>query len=283
MIEKKSYTRITLALDIVDKIESGKYKGYHELSVIKHQIDLCDTIIIEPSSHLSMECNNPAVPCDERNLCLQAVTLLQEELKIDKQVKITLYKQIPVMGGLAGGSANAATTLLALNEMWKLHLSLKQLIELGRKLGMDVPYYFLGKTAFDSEAGGFLEPIPTDIKFTFVLALPDFGVSTADAYRRIDYKKINKKRHLTEEMKKNLLENNREGVLRCIHNDFEESVFLSYPALQKIKEEMIKAGCLAVSLSGSGSTIFGIASDLQHAVKIQKELSCKSIIALTLK
>ena len=281
-MERHSYTRLTLALDIIGKIKEGPWEGYHELAAIKHQIDLHDTIIIEPASKLSLECSDPRVPCDERNLCLQAVTLLQKEYRIRRQVRIVLEKRIPMMGGLAGGSADAAVTLQILNDLWKLRLSVRRLRDFGRALGMDVPYYFTGGTAFDTEAKGYIEPMPTQMNLTFVLAIPDFGVSTTEAYKGLDYKTIGRKRQLTEEMLHYCLANNRQGVVSSIHNDFEESVFARYPRLEAIKRELLDAGCEAAALSGSGSTLFGIVSDKEQAASVQGKMSCRTMTTATL-
>ncbi len=277
-----SYTRLTLALDVISKIQDGLWKGYHELGTVKHQIDLCDTITIEPANRLSLECNDPRVPCNEHNLCLQAVTLLQREYKVDHSVHITIAKRIPVQGGLAGGSANAATTLMMLSELWKLHLSRRQLMKLGRVLGMDVPFYFYGHTAFDTEATGVCTPIATGIKLTFILAIPDFGVSTVEAYRGLDYGKIGKRIDLTESMKNYCLANDMQGVVSSIHNDFEASVFAAHPALATLKQELLDAGCSTAVLSGSGSTVFGIVPDGVDAAVLQKKIPCRTIIASTL-
>lgn len=280
-MQQNSYTRLTLALDIVGRITEGPLKGYHELAAIKHQIDLCDTITIEPARHLTLECDDPQVPCDERNICLQAVTLLQREFKIDRQVRITLQKRIPVMGGLAGGSANAATTVRMLDELWKLRLPVERLRELGRMLGMDVPFYFTGKTAFDSEAGGQFEPLPTAVNLTFVLAIPEFGVATSEAYRDLDYQVIGRNGELTARMKHYCLANDRQGVVSSIHNDFELSVLPKHPRIAEIKQELLDAGCTAAVLSGSGSTVFGVAGDAAGAAAIQKKMSCRTIVAST--
>lgn len=282
-MERHSYTRLTLALDIGEKVLDGPFTGYHELGTIKHQVDLHDTLTIEPFSRLSMECDDPGVPCDERNLCLQAVTLLQKEFGINRSVHVTLKKRIPVEGGLAGGSANAATTIMILNDLWKLRLSLDRLEEIGRMLGMDVPFYFTGMTVFDSEAGGTLKRIATGIDLTFVLALPDFGVSTSEAYRDIDHRYTGGNRMLTDQMQQFCLANDRQGVVSCIHNDFERSVLRRHPRLGEIKEELLRAGCSAASLSGSGSTVFGVAADYKQACNIQDNMSCRTLVARTLK
>lgn len=281
-MQKQSPTRLTLALDIIGKIQHGPQAGYHELSTVKHQIDLCDTITIEPAKATTIECNHPLVPCDERNICHKAIRLMQQEAGGGREVALTIDKRIPVMGGLAGGSTNAATTLLMLNELWELHLPLKRLMELGRMLGMDVPFYFLGKTAFDTEAGGVCTAIPNVVHLYFVLAIPDFGVSTADAYRGIDYSLIGKQCTQTRDMQQFLLANNRDNVVSCMHNDFELSVFRQFPALVKVKKELLDAGCETAMLSGSGSTILGVAASREQALDIQRKIGYQSIIAETL-
>ena len=187
MLTARSYTRVTLALDIVRRIDDGPYKGYHELGTIKHKIDLFDTIGVEDSAEDAIECSDPLVPHDGRNICLAVAARLRRKFGIDRSVRITIGKKIPVMGGLAGGSANAATTLALLNRLWGLDLSTAECIDLARLVGMDVPYYFVGGTAFDAEAGLRLEPIESTCSFTFVLACPEFGVSTSAAYAGLDY------------------------------------------------------------------------------------------------
>lgn len=283
ILTKKSYTRVTLALDIVRKIEEGPFKGYHELGTVKHAIDLCDTVSIEDSDFDVLECDDPAVPCDDRNVCLKAVHLVQNEFAIDRHASIRLQKRIPVKGGLAGGSANAATTLHLLNDLWELGLDASRLIALGRKIGMDVPFYFAGKSVFDSEAGMKLDPIPTNSSFTFVLAIPDFGVSTSEAYAGVEYSTINRKRNLTQRLRDGLVVNDRRAIIASLHNDFERSVFARFPRLAVIKHELLEAGCRGSVMTGSGSTVIGIADNYSHAETIAGKIeNCRTIIASTL-
>lgn len=279
---QNSYTRITLALDIVKKLDKGEFAGYHELAIIKHQIDLHDVIRIEDASDISICCNNPLVPCDSRNICWKAVELIKKEFGINKSIKIDLHKNIPVMGGLAGGSANAATILMLLNEHWNLGLGKERLMELGRRLGMDVPYYFLGGTAFDSEASGVLKMIPTNLKLVFILAVPDFGVATKDAYQNIDYSVINSDRSKTDLMSVSLQSNDFCGVTKNMHNDFEKTVFKRFPQLGEMKQQLISAGCFQAIMSGSGSTIIGVTDNLEHARQIKQKLSFNTIISSSL-
>jgi 4-diphosphocytidyl-2-C-methyl-D-erythritol kinase len=280
---EKSYTRVTLSLDIIRKIKDGEFAGYHELGIIKHKIDLHDTITIEESAKMVLECDNPLVPCDSRNICWKAVDLLKAHFNIDKNVRIYLEKHIPVMGGLAGGSANAATTLSILNTLWCLELTPVQMMTFGRKLGMDVPFYFSGSTAFDSETTGRLEPISHSCKFTFVLAVPDFGVSTRDAYLGVDYSSIGKTISKTDEIINALSRNLPDEIFPLMHNDFELSVFKKYPRLLELKEKLINSGCKTAIMSGSGSTMLGVAENYEAATRISSILDCKTIIASSLK
>ncbi|MBN1130708.1 MAG: 4-(cytidine 5'-diphospho)-2-C-methyl-D-erythritol kinase [Chitinispirillaceae bacterium] len=281
-LEIKSFTRVTLALDIIQRILSGPDQGYHELGTVKHRIDLHDALTVEDAPVDSIECDDPMVPCDGRNACMKVVHLLKRTFSIDRGVRIAIAKHIPVMGGLAGGSANAATTFEALNELWGLGLSTSRLIRLGRTIGMDVPYYFIGGTAFDSETGERLEPVATALAFTFVLAVPDFGVSTREAYEGIDYATAGKSTGMTADLRKALVANCADAVPSLMHNDFERTVFARHPRLAELKKRLMDAGCSAAVLSGSGSTVLGLAKDRVQAQRIGKQVDCGTIISSTL-
>jgi 4-diphosphocytidyl-2-C-methyl-D-erythritol kinase len=269
---QKSYTRITLALDIIRKIKSGRYRGYHELNSVKHRINLFDIISIEPSKETGISCNNPEVPAGSGNLCWQAVERVQKQFGIKEKVHITIEKNIPVKGGLAGGSANAATVISMLNRLWGLELNRELLASIGRDIGMDVPFYFTGGTAFDTETTGCIEPVETNLVIHFVLVIPGFGVSTRTAYNRIDYNETGREKSKTARMKAAFAMNDMDGVIGALHNDFEESIFTLYPLLKKIKETLLQQGCPNAVMSGSGSTIIGIARDENHAGWVKERL-----------
>ncbi len=281
-LEARSYTRITLALDIIGKLDTGEWKGYHELGIIKHQISLFDEIRISEANETTVVCRDPAVPSGQANICWSAVELIRRRFGIRQNVRIDIRKNIPVEGGLAGGSTNAATVLRLLNEMWGLGLNTKQLCDLGRAIGMDVPFYFVGKTAFDSEAGDRLESIPTNLGFHFVLVQPSFGVSTKAAYGKIDYSHIGKEVSKTQRLRDALGKNESETVIRCMHNDFEHSVFSTYPELAEIRDKLRNLGCLGSFLSGSGSTMVGVVQDPELPAWIAGRLPYRTICSETL-
>lgn len=282
MISEPSHTRITLALDIIRRLTKGEFAGYHELHIIKHQIDLHDIITLKPSAGMRITCTDPQVPLDNANICWKAVDLVKKECGIDENVHIDIQKNIPVQGGLAGGSANAATVLALVNRLWDLDLTRDQLCRIGRRAGMDVPFYFYGGTAFDTEATGIIQPVRTACRFDFVLVIPEFGVSTTEAYSDIHYPAVAQQKDKTLQMKEALQSNQHPAVISFIHNDFELSVFKRYPELEAIKKNLNANDCQASFMTGSGSTIVGIAKDKDHALWIKNNLHCKSLVVSTL-
>ena len=276
-ITGKSYTRITLALDIIRKIDDGPYKNYHELSIVKHQVDLFDTLHLEEADRTAVYCDNPLVPLDKTNICWRALDAINAFLGARYAAVISIEKKIPVMGGLAGGSANAAETIRLINQLWDLRLSNETMAKIGRTLGMDVPYFFTGSTALDTEATGIIEPIPTMVRRDFLLVLPDFGVSTRDAYQSIDYGLIGKETGKTRAMCEALMRGDADETLINMHNDFEISVFKSRPELARIKERLIELGCAAAAMSGSGSTMIGALNSGADPEKIRKGIGCKTL------
>jgi len=285
MITIESPTRVTLALDIVRRFDEGALRGYHELGIVKHQIALADTLHVEllgSGGGDVVECEDERVPRDGGNICVKACQLVRERFGRGGSLKITIEKRIPVMGGLAGGSANAAAMLRALDRVWELGLTREQFIDLGRRLGMDVPYFSTGKTAFDSEATGVLEAVDTNLKFHIILATPNFGVSTKEAYGLINYSRIGKNIPLTKKMITALRYNNFESAMEYTHNDFELSIFEQYPRLREIRDKLLNEGCAAACMSGSGSTIIGIAKDKPAAQKIAGAVDCVTIVTESL-
>jgi 4-diphosphocytidyl-2-C-methyl-D-erythritol kinase len=282
VIYEKSYTRVTLALDILRRIDSGPLAGYHDLGVVKHQVDLSDIVGVASSPEMKIRCSDSRVPCDASNICWKAAMMLKDRFGISENVVIDIEKHIPVEGGLAGGSANAATTMLLLCRLWGLEPGPGELQELGAQAGRDVPYFFTGGTCFDTETG-LVEPVTTEIPLDLVLAVPPFGVSTREAYGRIDYRLIARQRHHTDTLIRALLRNDVDGVAQSMHNDFERIVFAMHPRCAQLKQELLDAGCLGAVMSGSGSTVVGIARDKEHAREVCDRLSVRGVATGSLK
>lgn len=278
-MEGKSFTRITLALDIIGKLSQGPFKGYHELNIIKHQIELYDEIRITPSKTMEISSNSPEVPVDTSNICWQAAEQLQKKFNISDSVHIHIEKNIPVQGGLAGGSSNGALTIMLLNKLWDLNMTTDEMITVGRVIGMDVPFYFYGQTAFDSEATGHLYPIDNKKKYTFVIVMPPFGVSTKDAYKNINYNIIGTQKDLTAKIEKGLKNSIAPQDLGLLlHNDFEQSVFVTHPKLREIKKQLLDIGALGAVMSGSGSTMIALVENETHGKEIIKKIPYDTLI-----
>lgn len=188
----------------------------------------------------------------EDNLCVKAFRLLQQECGLDGGIRILLDKDIPMGGGLGGGSSNAAAVLKALNELYRLGLSEEELRHFGLQLGSDVPFFIASVPAFATGKGEMLEPIPLDLSQREIrLVCPPCSMSTAEAYRAVipHPAPINLKKAITEPI---------ENWKNLIFNDFEVPFFAKFPELRKVKDELYEQGAVYVSLSGSGSTIYGI-------------------------
>jgi 4-diphosphocytidyl-2-C-methyl-D-erythritol kinase len=167
---------------------------------------------------------------------------------------------------------------LLLRELWGLDLDKNRLMALSRTVGMDVPFYFAGSTALDTEAAGTLTPVETPLRFDAVLVTPGFGVSTKEAYANIDYSLIGRDRQKTLAMRDCLLAGDRAGVVAAMHNDFEQTVFLRYPMLPVIKKRLLDAGCASAVLSGSGSSMVGILNSPDDFERVRREIGMQSIL-----
>lgn len=275
----ESPARITLSLDIVRKIPSGPLCGYHELGVVKHKINLFDTIRFSRANRFSLHCDNPEIPTDERNVCTRVVSLMRHRFCVSDNVSVDIKKRIPAEGGLAGGSSNVATTINALNVLWGLNLSVQEKMSLGREIGRDVPFFFIERGfAFDTETTRDPEEISSRMSLWIVLVFPDFGVSTREAYGMIDYARIHTRARDTVVLREKIQRGERDWI-RYAHNDFEYCVFSANPQLKRIRQDMLDAGSLVALMTGSGSTLFGIVENKCQAVRVARALPYRTHIA----
>ena len=264
----KSYAKLNIGLKVLDTLPDG----YHAICTIMHEIDFYDLITIKKNTKnkIKLACvGNIEVPNDFNNLCVQAAQLFFDSYNIyDIGIDIKLHKNIPVGAGLGGGSSNAANILLALNNMYKLNISNSSLCDLSLKLGCDVPFFIMGGAQIAEGKGEKLSPISFDLSNHFILlVLPDFSISTKWAYSFFKNnlpKNFNRTKFCT-------FQNNIDWSL--FENDFEEVIKTTYPEVIEIRKKLEDSGALFVSLSGSGSTMFGIFNDFskvdlaQHTLK----------------
>ena len=249
-----SFAKINWYLRVLGK----RNDNYHELRTVFQTVSLADKIHFAAAENLSLTCDQSFIPTDEKNLIVQAARLLRERFQIESGARIHLKKNIPAPGGLGGGSSNAAVALLGLSRLWNLEIDLPTLIDLGKSLGADVPFFFFGGTAIGSGRGAEIE-LTGEIEEKFlVIVTPPIEISTALAFQNLDAAS------LTKENAKSILEICRSETADFnVHrtdliNDFERSVFSDAPEIKRAKETLIESGATRALMSGSGASVFGI-------------------------
>lgn len=265
--------KLNLCLYVVGR----RSDGYHELLSLMCCVALYDRLQLHiGASADQIRCDHPEVPVDETNLALKAVSLfnqvLGDETKIRPQhVSIDLTKQIPVGGGLGGGSSDAAAVLKGLNRYHGHPFERERLMALAVSLGADVPFFVDRRPAVASGIGEQLEPYLGLPSLGALLVYPDFGISTAEVFKnlRLGLTKSKKKlRYLP-------FKNGKFSANHHLHNDLEAGVIRRWPVIAKIKKMLQDQGAIGSLMTGSGSTVFGLFRDEAAAEKIEKEL-CQS-------
>lgn len=247
--------------------------GYHELFSLMCRINLFDEISLQiggiHEGGVEIYCSHPKLPADATNLVHQAASLFQRQLNTVQGVKIHLEKHIPVGAGLGGGSSNAASVLLALNTYYGHPFSPQHLMEMGLKLGADVPFFIFQKPAIATGVGEKLEAFEGDLQYHILLLYPGFSVSTAEVYQNLNL-------GLTKDKKKptsNCLKPNRFNLTDYLTNDLEQVTVLKYPEIGLAKEKLLKLGAVGALMSGSGPTVFGLFDNTDTAKTAKQTLS----------
>lgn len=208
------------------------------------------------------------LPLPNNNLIWKAAEVFYASVQMEPAIKIRLTKNIPIGGGLGGGSSNAATTLLALNKLRQYPLSSKKLMEIGSKLGSDVPFFVHGKCSFVSGRGEKIAPAPFSPSGWFVILNPRFSIETKWAYDRFD--QLNSLTNQPGNVKKNRFFSGFktwEAMKEFCENDFKKVIYPAYPLLEKANQKLIALGAKAASLSGSGPSLFGVFETESEAKK----------------
>lgn len=258
----KAAAKINLMLDILSRLENG----YHSLFMIMQSVSLFDEITVKKteSGGISLSSNEKRIPCDEANIAFKAASAFFNAVGItDRNVSIYLQKNIPFEAGLAGGSADGAAVIKALNEIYEANLSEKELCAIGAKVGADIPFCITGGTRAAQNIGDVLSPLP-DIKDCFiVLAKPEAGVSTGKAFSEFDKNGV---RHLdTCSMLYYAANGDFDGVCSKAGNVFEQ--LIEVPQRVPIKSVMYDCNASCACMSGSGPTCYGIFKDENDAKK----------------
>jgi 4-diphosphocytidyl-2-C-methyl-D-erythritol kinase len=260
--------KINLSLDVVGKREDG----YHKLKMIIQQIDLYDEIFVQKREKgIFLETDCKFLPTNERNIAYRAAKLIMDKYQLDGGVYIYIKKNIPVAAGLAGGSTNAAAVLQGINKLWRLQIPKEELMQIGLKLGADVPFCILGGAALAQGIGEQLTPIK-GWKHWVLLCKPNISVSTAEVYRNLQWEKIND-HPKTDEILKSLETDDIHRVAENLCNVLETVTIPMHPLIKEIKIKMIECHALGSLMSGSGPTVFGLYKDYEKAKKACQKLS----------
>jgi len=257
----RAFAKINLGLRILGK----RPDGFHELRTIFQAIDWFDEIHMEPSSHFEFAATEG--PQDETNLVVRAVRMFESVFGRPADVSIRLVKNVPSGAGLGGGSADAAVTFLGLSHMYKLEIGAdaEEHARMMRALGSDVFFFMFGGRALGAGRGDEIEMLEDQTDYWLVLVHPGFSIATADAYS-----------WLTLPGKSNNIEGFRmqmsPGSEPAEGNDFEAAVFARYPALEKLRDDLLSSGAFRAALSGSGSVVFGQYRSESEAAKAASDL-----------
>ena len=257
---------MNLALEVLGRRDDG----YHEIVTVMQGVELSDRVVLEDVEPLELRTTAPGVPTDASNLALRAAMVLREAAGIDRGVRITLDKRIPVAAGLGGGSTDAAAVLLGLNRLWNLRWPIARLTEAAVLLGMDVPFFLRGGTGLATGRGEKLDRMRS-MALALVLVNPRYASSTAEAYRRVTpamYTDGARARTVVSALRAKRVER----AAGSLYNALEAAVAPVQPEIGRMKAALLSAGALGALMSGSGPTVFGIARSLDHARQIQRRV-----------
>ena len=276
----KAFAKINLCLDVLRRKEDG----YHEVEMVMTNVDIADVLEIKEleEKKILLKSDNKDLAMDETNLIYKAIVLLQKEAGKDFGIELSLEKNIPMEAGMAGGSADAAATLKAVNELFKLNISKDRLMELGASLGADIPFCIMGGTALASGIGEKLKSLKPLPKMKILIAKPNTGLSTKRVYESLGIENLNKSGFKHRDVKEmvSVIESDKDEktkikeIADSLNNILELPSIKLLPFIEDIKKTMMDNNCLGCLMSGSGTAVFGIFDndeDMLRTKKILKE------------
>jgi 4-diphosphocytidyl-2-C-methyl-D-erythritol kinase len=287
---KVVHARAPGKLNVFLKVGALLDDGYHDVATAFQAVSLTEDVRAYPADDFSVSfggsIDTSTLATDGSNLAIKAATLLAHRAGYRKGVRLEIDKHVPIAGGMGGGSADAAATLLACDTLWGTDLSREDLLELAKQLGSDVPFSFTGGTAIGTGRGDQLSPALAKGQFQWVLALADFGMSTPRVYSELDR---HRDRHAQDifpattqpSVDANVLQALRAGdphmLAEVLHNDLQAPALHLEPQLATVIELGEENGALAGMVSGSGPTIAFLAADLDGALELQIALTAAKL------
>jgi 4-diphosphocytidyl-2-C-methyl-D-erythritol kinase len=264
MITKASPAKVNLYLQVLRKREDG----YHDILSLMQKISLCDELAFATTGGgIALHCPGTNLPEDEGNIVYRAAAAFYSRIGTSPGIEITIRKRIPIAAGLGGGSSNAATTLMALNEMHGSPVTREELMKIGTGLGADVPFFIFGRAAWASGIGDRLTEFNRLPHLWFLLINPGFEISTKLVYQGLNL-------GLTKQGINYSIPrfSTTEDLIRGLKNDLESVTMRVHPVLDQIKALLLASGARGALMSGSGPTVFGVFPDRESAERAEKNL-----------
>lgn len=277
-IRLKAYGKLNLGLDVIGK----RNDGYHELSMVMQTVKLYDTIELHAldmplpgTDGIRLSCDKKGLSTDENNIVYKAIKLMKQEFNIKDPVDAVLTKHIPVAAGMAGGSADAAATLIAMNYLFSLKASKEKLCELGLLLGADVPFCVMRGTMLCEGIGEKMTRLPEPPYCHILIAKPMKGISTKEIYEAAD--SLPDPYHPDiKAIIKALTDKDLAALAKNCGNTLEAVTAARLPVIQRIEEIMLSNGALTAVMTGSGPTVFGLFTDRNAARLAGKKIRNKA-------
>lgn len=268
-IQLKAYAKINLGLDVVRRREDG----YHEVRMVMQTVQLYDklTLNVLEEDDIRIKTNVDFLPVDESNLVYKAIKMLKDKYNIKQGMEIDLFKCIPVAAGMAGGSTDCAAALVGASRLFGLNLSNQDLMELGVKLGADVPYCIMRGTALSEGIGEVLTQLSPMPECFILIAKPPISVSTKFVYEHLDIAGVQKHPDI-DGMVQAIKEGSLAGIAERMENVLETVTIPAYPVIEEIKNVMKEQGAMNALMSGSGPTVFGIFESEEAAQQAKKQI-----------
>ena len=279
-------------INVFMRVGAALDDGYHDVATAYQAVGLFEELKAERSDELSVTFAGPVssvgLPTDRRNIVIRAAHLLQAKTGYRGGARMAIVKRVPIAGGMGGGSADAAATLVALDALWELRLTRDELHALGAELGADVPFALLGGTAIGIGRGDELSPALAKGVFQWVIATSDRGMSTPEVYAALDEHRIRHAEQIhpttTPIVDADVLQALRAGdprmLAEALHNDLQAAALYLRPDLGQVLELGERNGALAGVISGSGPSIAFLAADLDSALSLQIALSAARLNVL---
>ena len=239
--------------------------GLHELAMVMASIDLADRLYLEeiPENKIIIETNKAFLPTDKKNHVYEALELVKERFEIKQGLRVKIHKEIPVAAGLGGGSTDSAAALRAVNRLWNLGLSVKELASLGAEVGSDVPYCVYGQTSLVEGFGEKVTPIAPMPQCWVVVVKPRMSVSTRTIFAKIVMEDLYHPD--IQALVSAIEENDYQKMTQNLGNSMEVVTIKKHPIIQQLKDRMLKYGADAAMMSGSGPTVYALCHKYSRA------------------